>query len=84
MCQIDGLISLDVDIGCMHECLSLFVLCQNVMCDCTVLSAVFDRICALQVFIIISFRFTPDRKLLCRLVLSWLELRQDQARNEVE
>ena len=31
-----------------------FVLCQNVIYYCTALSTVFDRICALQVFIIIS------------------------------
>ena len=52
MCQMDGLIWLDVNIDC--EYLFLFVLCQNVMYYCTALSAIFDWICALQVFIIIS------------------------------
>ena len=37
----------------MCEFLFLFVLCQNVMYYCTTLSAVFDWMCALQVFIII-------------------------------
>ena len=37
----------------MCEYLFLFVLCQNVMYYCAALSAVFDLICALKVFIII-------------------------------
>ena len=37
----------------MCEYRFLFVLCQNVMYYCTALKAVFDWICALQVFIII-------------------------------
>ena len=37
----------------MCEHFFLFVLCQNVMYYCTARSAVFDWICALQVFIII-------------------------------
>ena len=37
----------------MCEYLFLFVFCQDVMYYCTELSAVFDWICALQVFIII-------------------------------
>ena len=37
----------------MCEYRFLFVLCQNVMYYCTELSAVFDWICTLQVFIII-------------------------------
>ena len=37
----------------MCEDLFLFILCQNVLYYCTGLSAVFDWICSLQVFIII-------------------------------
>ena len=54
MCQMDGLIWLDVNIDCMYEYLFFFVLGQNVMYYCTALNAVFNRICALQVFIIIK------------------------------
>ena len=42
---------MDVNIDCMCEYLFLFVLCQDVTYYCTALCAVFDWICALQVFV---------------------------------
>ena len=59
MYQIDGLIWLDVNTDCM----CIFSCSFSVwMCYCTALSAVFDWICALQVFIIIKTERERERE----------------------
>ena len=68
-------IVMDVNIDCRCEYLLLFVLCQNVMYYCTALRAVFDWICALQVFIIITFKKKVNERVYLLILFCFVVIR---------